>query len=232
MAADGGWDRPLLIVPYQWIGDFVRCHSVVKLLKSLDPDRPIDILASSKRRTAGELYARPAQGDCVRYSKASARLTKKPPASGPAATGKYGQVLVMPGTFKAALAPFWQKSRNAPALSANGDSASSTISGTIVSFCPADRPVRQPRPAPRHAAAGGMAAAGTFCSKRRNCALAKRSRPHRWRARGCAGARCGWAIEALRMTTKGWPKHGADFAGPFGLDRRRAGRKSSIRTDR
>ncbi len=34
-------------MPYQWIGDFVRCHSVVKLLKSLEPERPIDILAST-----------------------------------------------------------------------------------------------------------------------------------------------------------------------------------------
>ena len=24
---------PILIVPYMWIGDFVRCHSAVRLLK-------------------------------------------------------------------------------------------------------------------------------------------------------------------------------------------------------
>ena len=28
-----GDNSPILIVPYQWIGDFVRCHSVVKLLR-------------------------------------------------------------------------------------------------------------------------------------------------------------------------------------------------------
>ena len=38
---------PLLIVPYMWIGDFVRCHSVVKLLKALYPDRPIDVLTTT-----------------------------------------------------------------------------------------------------------------------------------------------------------------------------------------
>ena len=37
----------VLIVPYQWIGDFVRCHSVVKVLKSQDNDAPIDILTSA-----------------------------------------------------------------------------------------------------------------------------------------------------------------------------------------
>jgi heptosyltransferase II len=39
--------RPILIVPYMWIGDFVRCHSVVKVLRQRFPDRPVDLLATS-----------------------------------------------------------------------------------------------------------------------------------------------------------------------------------------
>ena len=38
---------PILIVPYVWIGDFVRCHSVVKLLRSDAPERPVDIVSST-----------------------------------------------------------------------------------------------------------------------------------------------------------------------------------------
>src|SRR5436190_23257953 len=38
---------PVLIVPYMWIGDFVRVHSVVKLLKARWPERPIDLVTSS-----------------------------------------------------------------------------------------------------------------------------------------------------------------------------------------
>ena len=38
---------PILIVPYMWIGDFVRCHSVVKLLGQRFPDRPVDMLATT-----------------------------------------------------------------------------------------------------------------------------------------------------------------------------------------
>ena len=38
---------PVLIVPYMWIGDFVRVHSVIKLLKARWPNRPIDLLTSS-----------------------------------------------------------------------------------------------------------------------------------------------------------------------------------------
>jgi len=38
---------PVLIVPYVWIGDFVRCHSVVKLLRTQAPERPVDIVSST-----------------------------------------------------------------------------------------------------------------------------------------------------------------------------------------
>ena len=39
--------RPILIVPYMWIGDFVRCHSVVRLLKGRFPNRPVDVLTTT-----------------------------------------------------------------------------------------------------------------------------------------------------------------------------------------
>ena len=39
--------RPILVVPYMWIGDFVRCHSVVKLLKDRYPARPVDVLSTT-----------------------------------------------------------------------------------------------------------------------------------------------------------------------------------------
>src|SRR6266480_116964 len=39
--------RPILIIPYMWIGDFVRCHSAVKLLNARWPLRPIDLLTTN-----------------------------------------------------------------------------------------------------------------------------------------------------------------------------------------
>src|ERR1700736_4892234 len=38
---------PILIVPYMWIGDFVRGHTVVRVLKQRWPNRPIDLLVTS-----------------------------------------------------------------------------------------------------------------------------------------------------------------------------------------
>ena len=32
---------PVLIVPFVWIGDFVRVHSVVRLLHARDANRPV-----------------------------------------------------------------------------------------------------------------------------------------------------------------------------------------------
>ena len=37
----------MLIVPYVWIGDFVRVHSVVKLLRAAAPERPVDMVSST-----------------------------------------------------------------------------------------------------------------------------------------------------------------------------------------
>jgi len=102
----GGGKAPLLIVPYQWIGDFVRCHSVVKLLKSLDPERPVDILASTNAAPLTRympglrkaiVFDIPRRQLAVKKNLALAEILRPQ---------KYGQVLVMPGTFKAALAPF------------------------------------------------------------------------------------------------------------------------------
>ena len=44
---DGSDESPILIVPYMWIGDFVRCHTVVKLLRQRFPLRPIDLLTTT-----------------------------------------------------------------------------------------------------------------------------------------------------------------------------------------
>jgi heptosyltransferase-2 len=39
--------RPILIVPYMWIGDFVRGHSVVRVLNQRWPHRPVDLLTTT-----------------------------------------------------------------------------------------------------------------------------------------------------------------------------------------
>ena len=43
---DAADTRPILIVPYMWIGDFVRGHTVVRVLKQRWPNRPVDLLVT------------------------------------------------------------------------------------------------------------------------------------------------------------------------------------------
>ena len=42
---DAADTRPILIIPYMWIGDFVRGHTVIRVLKQRWPNRPVDLLA-------------------------------------------------------------------------------------------------------------------------------------------------------------------------------------------
>src|ERR1700733_4003748 len=44
---DAADTRPILIVPYMWIGDFVRGHTVVRVLRDRWPNRPIDLLTTT-----------------------------------------------------------------------------------------------------------------------------------------------------------------------------------------
>src|SRR3569623_584575 len=39
--------RPILIIPYMWIGDFVRNHTVIRVLKERWPNRPVDHLTTT-----------------------------------------------------------------------------------------------------------------------------------------------------------------------------------------
>ncbi len=98
--------RPILIVPYIWIGDFVRCHSVVRVLRERFPDRPVDMLAS--KLTAPLTAFMPG----VRKSIAFDIPRKKAAFSENFALAKilraenYGSALVMSRKWKAAFAPW------------------------------------------------------------------------------------------------------------------------------
>src|ERR1700744_5935741 len=39
--------QPILLVPYMWIGDFVRCHTVIRLLREQFPASPVDVLTTT-----------------------------------------------------------------------------------------------------------------------------------------------------------------------------------------
>ncbi len=98
---------PILIVPYMWIGDFVRCHTVIQMLRTRFPDRPVDMLASTLCAPLTDYMPGLRQAivmDLPRRSLALARqavLAKRLKREG------YGTALIMPRTWKSTLAAFF-----------------------------------------------------------------------------------------------------------------------------
>jgi heptosyltransferase-2 len=98
-------DRPVLLVPYVWIGDFVRCHSVVRLIKRRTPNRPVDMLANATCAPLADympgvrkavVFDIPRKRPALRENWRLSRLLK---AEG------YGKAIVTSRKWKAALAP-------------------------------------------------------------------------------------------------------------------------------
>jgi heptosyltransferase-2 len=88
-----------------WIGDFVRCHTVVRLLNARFPDRPIDVLTTAMVAPLldympgvrkGIVFDLPRKRIAIAQHRAlAARLREE----------QYGDALIMPRTWKSALAP-------------------------------------------------------------------------------------------------------------------------------
>ena len=106
-AAGAGDDRrPILIVPYMWIGDFVRGHSVVSVLKARWPERPVDILATPLTAPLTEFMPGVRQAITSDLLRSRLGLRQQWALAKRLRGERYGTALVLPRTWKAALAPF------------------------------------------------------------------------------------------------------------------------------
>src|SRR3954447_12143707 len=101
-----GVTSPILIVPYMWIGDFVRCHSVVKVLRARWPDRPVDLLTSTLCAPLVDYLPGIRQGIEWNLPRRSLPLSQYRALAERMRRENYGSALVMLRTWKSALAPF------------------------------------------------------------------------------------------------------------------------------
>jgi heptosyltransferase II len=97
---------PILIVPYMWIGDFVRCHTVVTLLRQRFPDRPIDVLATTLCAPLADYMPGVRQSIVADLPRGRLALVQQHALAARLKRERYGMALTMPRTWKAALAPF------------------------------------------------------------------------------------------------------------------------------
>jgi heptosyltransferase II len=100
-------NSPILIVPYMWIGDFVRCHSVVKLLRARFPDRPVDMLASTLCAPLTDYMPGVRQAIVADLPRNRLGLAQQRALAQRLKQEGYGTALIMPRTWKSTLAPFW-----------------------------------------------------------------------------------------------------------------------------
>jgi heptosyltransferase-2 len=103
---DPGPPQPVLIVPYVWIGDFVRCHSVVKLLRQQAPDRPVDIVSSTLCAPLADYMPGIRRAIVADLPRRRLGVALQRQLAGQLSQQHYGQALVMSRKWKAALAPW------------------------------------------------------------------------------------------------------------------------------
>src|SRR6516165_3952073 len=96
---------PILIVPYMWIGDFVRGHTVARVLKQRWPNRPIDLLTTSL--CAPLVDYMPGVRSAIVWDLPRSRLAlaKQWALAALFRERGYRTALIMPRTWKSALAP-------------------------------------------------------------------------------------------------------------------------------
>ncbi len=97
---------PVLIVPYMWIGDFVRCHTVVRLLQARDPAVEIDVLTTAMVAPLLDYMPGVRKGIIADLPRKKLALSCHLMLADRLRAEGYGHVLVMPRKWKSALAPW------------------------------------------------------------------------------------------------------------------------------
>jgi lipopolysaccharide heptosyltransferase II len=102
---DAADTRPILIIPYMWIGDFVRGHTVVRVLKQRWPNRPVDLLVTSLCAPLVDYMPGVRAGVVWNLPRSRLAVAKQRGLASELRARGYGTALVLPRTWKAAIAP-------------------------------------------------------------------------------------------------------------------------------
>ena len=97
--------RPVLIIPYMWIGDFVRGHTVVRVLKQRWPNRPIDMLVTKLCSPLLDYMPGVRAGVVWDLPRGRLALSRQWKLANQLRANHYATALIMPRTWKSAIAP-------------------------------------------------------------------------------------------------------------------------------
>ncbi|WP_298261619.1 lipopolysaccharide heptosyltransferase II [Bradyrhizobium sp.] len=102
---DAADTRPILIIPYMWIGDFVRGHSVVRVLNQRFPNRPVDLLTTSLCASLVDYMPGVRAGITWDLPRGRLALARQRGLAAEFKARNYATALVLPRTWKSAIAP-------------------------------------------------------------------------------------------------------------------------------
>src|SRR5260370_7968364 len=88
-----------------WIGDFVRCHTVVHLLRARFPERPIDMLSTAMVAPLVDYMPGVRKGIVFDLPRKRLALSEHRALADLLRPERYGDALLMPPTCKAPLPP-------------------------------------------------------------------------------------------------------------------------------
>ena len=96
---------PILIIPYMWIGDFVRGHTVVRVLKQRWPNRPVDLLTTTLCAPLVDYMPGVRAGIVWDLPRSRLALARQWGLAAILRKRGYRTALVLPRTWKSAIAP-------------------------------------------------------------------------------------------------------------------------------
>ena len=96
---------PVLVIPYMWIGDFVRGHTVTRVLRERWPNRPVDVLTTPLCAPLVDYMPGVRAGIVSDLPRSRLALAKQWRLAAQLRARDYGTALVLPGTWKSAILP-------------------------------------------------------------------------------------------------------------------------------
>jgi heptosyltransferase-2 len=100
-----GDTSPILVIPYTWIGDFVRGHSVVRVLNQRWPNRPVDLLTTSLCAPLVDYMPGVRAGIVWDLPRSRLAVAKQWRLAALLKARGYRTALILPRTWKSAIAP-------------------------------------------------------------------------------------------------------------------------------
>lgn len=105
VAPDPSVTSPVLIIPYMWIGDFVRGHTVVRVIKERWPNRPVDMLTTTLCAPLVDYMPGVRKGIVRDFPRRRLALAERWSLASLLRKEGYATALMLPRTWKSALAP-------------------------------------------------------------------------------------------------------------------------------